>query len=192
MTYKDKVLLTMFVLLCFAVFLLAHHERRIRSINIHFQQPAPFTQFMEGWDEPLIPYTDVEVVELCSASPECHKLAEAVVYEARGESLMGQFMVGSVILNRVDSKRFPNTVRGVVHQKYQFEYLDNIHTQKKPSKKDWNTAYHVAFHLRRGLVERITHSDHYLNPKAVARMPRWTRVYTHVATVGNHAFYASR
>ena len=45
---------------------------------------------------------------------EC--LAEALYFEARGESLNGQFAVAEVIMNRVDSKRFPNSVCGVINQ----------------------------------------------------------------------------
>ena len=43
-------------------------------------------------------------------------LTEALYFEARGESVKGQFAVAEVILNRVDSAAFPNTVCGVIHQ----------------------------------------------------------------------------
>ena len=43
-------------------------------------------------------------------------LAEALYFEARGESVRGQFAVAEVILNRVDSALFPDTVCGVIHQ----------------------------------------------------------------------------
>ena len=43
-------------------------------------------------------------------------LAEALYFEARGESVKGQFAVADVILNRVESPLFPKTVCGVVQQ----------------------------------------------------------------------------
>ena len=43
-------------------------------------------------------------------------LTEAIYFEARSETLEGQFAVGEVILNRVDSRKFPNSVCGVVSQ----------------------------------------------------------------------------
>lgn len=43
-------------------------------------------------------------------------LAEALYFEARGESLQGQFAVAEVIMNRVDSPRFPGSICGVVNQ----------------------------------------------------------------------------
>ena len=43
-------------------------------------------------------------------------LAEALYFEARGESIKGQVAVAEVILNRVESNKFPNTVCGVINQ----------------------------------------------------------------------------
>lgn len=43
-------------------------------------------------------------------------LARAINGEARGESYEGQVAVGAVILNRVDSSNFPNTISGVIYQ----------------------------------------------------------------------------
>ena len=43
-------------------------------------------------------------------------LAEAIYFESRGEPLAGQIAVAEVILNRVDSPAYPNTVCGVTHQ----------------------------------------------------------------------------
>lgn len=45
-----------------------------------------------------------------------HCLAKAVYFEARGESLQGQVAVAEVILNRVESPRYPHSVCGVVQQ----------------------------------------------------------------------------
>lgn len=49
------------------------------------------------------------------------ELLAAIIYcEARGESYEGMLAVGSVVLNRVNSTRFPDTIRGVIYQKSQF------------------------------------------------------------------------
>ncbi|MCR5785219.1 MAG: cell wall hydrolase [Eubacterium sp.] len=49
------------------------------------------------------------------------KLLAAIIYcEAGGESYEGQLAVGSVVMNRVNSSSFPNTVRGVIYQSGQF------------------------------------------------------------------------
>ena len=57
-------------------------------------------------------------------------LAEALYFEARGESVIGQFAVAEVIINRANSSKFPNTICGVVSQganksryRCQFSYM---------------------------------------------------------------------
>lgn len=47
-------------------------------------------------------------------------LARLIYAEARGESYTGQVAVGAVVLNRVKSSQFPNTIAGVIYQKGQF------------------------------------------------------------------------
>ena len=47
---------------------------------------------------------------------DIHLLARAINGEARGEPYEGQVDVGAVILNRVESPNFPNTIAGVIYQ----------------------------------------------------------------------------
>ena len=51
-----------------------------------------------------------------SGGPQWKCLAQALYFEARGESLKGQIAVAEVILNRVDSRAFPDTLCGVINQ----------------------------------------------------------------------------
>ena len=49
------------------------------------------------------------------------KLMSSIIYcEAVGEPYAGKLAVGIVVMNRKSSKSFPNTVKGVIYQKYQF------------------------------------------------------------------------
>lgn len=49
------------------------------------------------------------------------KLMSALIFcEAGSESYAGKLAVGIVVMNRVESKKFPSTLKGVVYQKYQF------------------------------------------------------------------------
>ncbi|MGB9679578.1 MAG: cell wall hydrolase [Minisyncoccia bacterium] len=52
-------------------------------------------------------------------------IAKMIYAEARGESLEGQVAVGAVILNRMKSGIFPDTVSGVIYQKDAFESVSN-------------------------------------------------------------------
>lgn len=51
---------------------------------------------------------------------DIYLLSKIIYAEARGESYTGQVAVGAVVLNRVKSSSFPNTVSGVIYQRYAF------------------------------------------------------------------------
>ncbi|GHU97909.1 spore cortex-lytic enzyme [Clostridia bacterium] len=54
------------------------------------------------------------------SNADLNLLAKAIHAEARGEPYTGQVAVGAVILNRVKSSKFPNTISGVIYQPYAF------------------------------------------------------------------------
>ena len=54
------------------------------------------------------------------SSSDSYLLAKCIYAEARGEPYTGQVAVGAVILNRVRSSKFPNTISGVIYQPYAF------------------------------------------------------------------------
>lgn len=192
MTYKQKTLSTLFALIVgfgFLYFDGKSHGALHNSSSFH--DIIPLVYFTTGWDKPLIPFDLETRRQRCKADPECNKLAEAVVYEARNDTLFGQYAVASVILNRVDDRRWPNTIRGVVHQGNgsQFEYLKNMHIQKKPTQADWDTARVVAFDLTNGIMQRVTDANHYYNPRTVRRKPRFAEVYEYVLSTQFHDFH---
>ena len=59
-------------------------------------------------------------------------LAKVIAAEARGESYIGQVAVGAVVLNRVDSSSFPDTVSGVVYQKGAFSAVTDSNWSVSP------------------------------------------------------------
>jgi len=60
-----------------------------------------------------------------SVSSDQYLLARLVYAEARGESYKGKVAVAAVVLNRVRSASFPNTISGVIYQKNAFESVSN-------------------------------------------------------------------
>ena len=52
-------------------------------------------------------------------------LARLIYGEARGESYVGQVAVGAVVMNRIKSASFPNTMSGVIYQSYAFTAVDD-------------------------------------------------------------------
>lgn len=120
-------------------------------------------------------------------------LVEAIYFEARGENLHGQRAVAEVILNRVKSRRYPNTICGVVYQgaknlnRCQFSYAcdgmpEHIHEHR---------AYDKAARLAREMLEKpgdsVTGGALYYHATSVS--PKWAKVKKRTTKVGRHLFY---
>lgn len=126
-----------------------------------------------------------------SASLQC--LTEALYFEARGENVKGQFGVAEVILNRVDSKRYPNTVCGVINQgtgkKYQcqFTYTCDGHPEVVREKRAYEQVQKVADALLKGAPRNLTKGATHYHTKQVR--PSWARVFPRTTTIGVHHFY---
>lgn len=120
-------------------------------------------------------------------------LAEALYFEARGESVRGQFAVAEVILNRVESSRFPNSVCGVIRQgtgkKYQCQFTYTCDGRKEVirEKKAYERVAKVARLAMDGVAEPLTSGATHYHTKAVR--PSWARVYKETARIGVHIFY---
>ncbi len=120
-------------------------------------------------------------------------LAEALYFEARGESVKGQFAVAEVIMNRVDSANFPGTLCKVIHQgtgrKYQcqFTYTCDGHKEVISEPKAYRRVSKVARAIMSGAPRDLTHGATYYHTKAVS--PSWSRKFNRTATIGVHHFY---
>lgn len=120
-------------------------------------------------------------------------LSEALYFEARGESVKGQFAVAEVILNRVSSPAFPNTVCGVVHQgtgkKYQcqFTYTCDGHADVVREQAAWDQVSKVAKLMLDGAPRTLTQGATHYHTRAVN--PRWARAFAKTAQIGVHLFY---
>lgn len=120
-------------------------------------------------------------------------LAQALYFEARGETVKGQFAVAEVIMNRVASKQFPNTACGVVNQgtgrKYQcqFTYTCDGHKEIIAEKRAYERVSKVARVVLDGIETKLTDGATYYHTTAVR--PRWSRSFTQTARIGVHKFY---
>ena len=74
---------------------------------------------------------------------DLHILSHIIYAEAGGQSWDFQVAVGSVVLNRVKSKKFPNTIRGVVFQKGQYASTWDGNYNKTPSKQSIKVAKYL-------------------------------------------------
>ena len=115
-------------------------------------------------------------------------LAEAIYFEARGESRQGQAAVAEVILNRVDSRQFPSTVCGVINQPAQFSYTIG---GPKPihNKAAYQRARDIAQAALSGAPRELTGGATYFHTPAVR--PSWSRRMHRTVQIGAHIFYRS-
>lgn len=115
---------------------------------------------------------------------EC--LAEALYFEARGEGRKGQAAVAEVILNRVDSRRFPSTICGVVNQRAQFSYTIG---GKKPirNRKAYARVHAVAKAALEGGPRNLTGGATYFHTPSVR--PKWASRFQRTVRIGQHIFY---
>jgi hypothetical protein len=122
---------------------------------------------------------------------EC--LAEALYFEARGESLAGVVAVAEVILNRVDSGDYPNSVCGVVQQggtglyNCQFTYRCDGLSDSILEREAWRAVGQVASYMLNGAPRTLTGGATHYHTLAVS--PSWANRFPRTATIGYHHFY---
>lgn len=120
-------------------------------------------------------------------------LSEALYFEARGETVRGQFAVAEVIMNRVASSAYPNSICRVINQgtgrKYacQFTYTCDGHPEVIHEKKAWARVGKVARAILDGAPRDLTKGAMYYHTKSVR--PSWARKFQKTATIGVHYFY---
>lgn len=122
---------------------------------------------------------------------EC--LTQALYFEARGETVRGIFAVGEVILNRVDSGAFPDTLCDVINQgtgrRYacQFTYTCDGRAETVTEPRSWERVGKVARLLMDGTPRALTGGATHYHTKAVN--PSWAQRFPRTASIGSHYFY---
>ena len=120
-------------------------------------------------------------------SDSLYWLSRIIEAEAVGESMIGKIAVGDVILNRVASPDFPNTIYDVIFDSQygvQFQPVANGTIYNTPSADSI-----LAAKLCLDGASVVGNSIYFLNPQKSTSL--WAvNNRTYVATIGNHSFYA--
>ena len=118
-------------------------------------------------------------------------LTKALYFEARGESLKGQFAVAEVILNRADSPDYPATVCGVINQGggkgCQFSFICDGNKDVMREKGAMDQAGRIARAMLDGAPRALTEGATHFHTKGVR--PGWARKFPRTAAIGAHLFY---
>jgi len=115
------------------------------------------------------------------SNTDLYNLAKCIHAEARGEPYTGQVAVGAVILNRVASSKFPNTIYGVIYQPYAFTCVADGQINLEPNQ----TAYNAARDALNGW-DPTYGALYYYNPNTATSSWIWSRKV--VVSIGKHNF----
>lgn len=115
------------------------------------------------------------------SSSDLNLLARVIYGEARGEPYTGQVAVAAVVLNRVKSASFPNTIAGVIYQSGAFDCVADGQINLTPNAtarnaaqdalNGWDPTYGCLF---------------YYNPRTATN--KWMLSRPVKLSIGNHAF----
>ncbi len=115
---------------------------------------------------------------------DIYLLAKVVYAEARGEPYTGQVAVAAVILNRVASPDFPNTIAGVVYQPWAFTCVNDGQINLSPDQ----SAINAARDAMNGW-DPTYGALYYYNPQTATS--QWVRNLKVHMTIGRHVFARS-
>lgn len=115
------------------------------------------------------------------SSNDVYLIAKCVYAEARGEPYVGQVAVAAVILNRVKSPDFPNTIAGVIYQPWAFTAVNDGQINLEPNE----TAYQAARDAMNGW-DPTYGCLYYYNPEVATS--EWIFTRQTVVTIGKHVF----
>ncbi len=119
-------------------------------------------------------------------------LSTAIYFEARGESYRGQVGVAQVVMNRVKSRTFPNSICGVVFQnkswrnRCQFSFACDGIPDRVREPAAWAKAEEITQKVTAGeiylpeVADAINYHANYVYPAWAPRMKRLTQIGTHI------------
>jgi N-acetylmuramoyl-L-alanine amidase len=133
--------------------------------------------------EPVVEEPEQPAVSI--SNQEKDLFARLVEAEAKGEPYEGKVAVATVVLNRVDSPEFPDTVTDVIKEKvgstYAFSPVQNGEIQK-PASPEAQQAVDEALTRQ----DRLNESVYFYNPEIAS--DNWIRTRDEVKSIGNHVF----
>ncbi len=124
-------------------------------------------------------------------------LAQNIYFEARSEPVEGKFAVAHVVMNRVASRYFPETVCGVVQDgtdetlhKCQFSWYCDGKTDVVEDEEAWNEATALASKVYWGRVEDPSGGALWYHADYVK--PFWRKAFARGPKIGRHIFYSRK
>lgn len=130
-----------------------------------------------------IPDTMAKLMQNSRGQNDLYLLARLISGEARGESYQGQVAVGAVIMNRINSKDFPNTIAGNIFKKGEFESVSNGQI--------WGTVTESALKAAKAAISGADPTGgalYFYNPAKVRSKTNWIWSRQVTGRIGSHVF----
>ncbi|WP_230202410.1 cell wall hydrolase [Paenibacillus ihumii] len=116
---------------------------------------------------------------------ELHLLHKIVMAEAEGEPYEGKVAVANVVLNRLRSANYPDTIKEVIYQKSQFSPVQNGRMDRVTPNEDSIRAVTEALHGRK----EVSDDTYYFLSLSLATDLTVARTKSKSKEIGNHTFY---
>lgn len=138
-----------------------------------------------GTTTPTVPTpTPTPTPTLKMTKAELDLFARLLFAEAQGEPYQGKVAVAAVIINRIQSSQFPNTLNGVVYQKYAFESVASGYIWKiQPDA----SVYQAANEALKG-SDPTNGAIYFYNPDKVSNPNNWIWSRKVTLRIGDHVF----
>lgn len=136
-------------------------------------------------------FTEIEIARVKADERRC--MAEALYYESRNESIMGKLGVADVVLNRVDSSYWPDTICGVVYQGShrttgcQFSFTCDGSMDRGRNQALYEELDELAGVILAGMHMPVSRDATHYHADYVS--PYWAPSMTPTASIGAHKFY---
>lgn len=180
-TFKDYTICSFFILILLTFLYMCINNRNINIFsNFYVYGKAP---------ENIESDNDVKSKESSTKTTEpsgdnmVNLLARLINGEARGEPYEGQVAVGAVILNRVKSPKFPNTIASVIYQNGQFTCVSD--GQINAPIDENSTVYKAATEAMNG-ADPTNGALYFYNPSKTKS--KWLFSLKTTTTIGKHTF----
>ncbi|MHA0856481.1 cell wall hydrolase [Paenibacillus sp. CMAA1364] len=128
---------------------------------------------------------DQSTLQYTVTDKELQTLRKIVMAEAEGEPYEGKIAVANVVLNRLRSANFPNTIHKVIYQKYQFSPVRNGRFDRVKPSTDVIYAVNEALNGRK----EVSEDTYYFLSLTLAQDLTVHHTRTFSKTIGNHSFY---
>ncbi|WP_100407483.1 cell wall hydrolase [Bacillus solitudinis] len=165
---------------------LAKANPQVKDLDQIFIGQHIHTHEMDNSPEPNIEISSSNQVRISEqeslSENDIDLLARIVRAEAQSEPFEGKVAVADVVLNRVESTQFPNTIKKVIYQPGQFQPVANGQINK-PADKESIKAVHAALTDMRNITEN---SLFFYNP--VIATNRWLDTRKTSVVIGQHVF----